>query len=278
MDKQTIMHRLGLESRIRLPNVDEILDTGYAFHAADDPSLEGTVAQQQAREIIAQFMSTTVKSDIERAYLSCAQSIALALGRAITRRKGKWQQELGAARQERERMLERIRESRSKNDGLTLAWRLLVPVILGITGYIAAQLIGDFVPGEVAEHTGQKLPSVLMGLVFIWVGRSAGFWWGELQRSAIELHYNNRVFRADMAYEIGKSEEHRYYRERLVEAWKEYTDEEYPATASYEMVMAGDIEARRKLEQHRQIMDRTTLWVIRRVARLLRGSKKLRDR
>jgi len=47
--------RLGQEAKIRLPNVDEVLDKGYALHAADDPALANTEAQNDARHIIEEF-------------------------------------------------------------------------------------------------------------------------------------------------------------------------------------------------------------------------------
>jgi hypothetical protein len=109
--------------------------------------------------------------------------------------------------------------------------------------------------------------------VFVFIGRSFGFWMSDQQRGAIELQYDACCYQADIAYELGKSEEHRYFRTRLCEAWKLYTDEDYPTTASYEMVMAGDIETRKKLEHQRLLFNRTTLWMLRRAARLLRGKR-----
>ena len=38
------------ESRIKLPNVDEALNIGYAMHSADDPALKNRMAQQNARK------------------------------------------------------------------------------------------------------------------------------------------------------------------------------------------------------------------------------------
>ena len=40
------------------------------------------------------------------------------------------------------------------------------------------------------------------------------------------------------------------------------------------MVMAGDIETRKRLERQRLVFNRTTLWLLRRAARLLRGKRK----
>jgi hypothetical protein len=274
-----VISRLGREAKIRLPNVDEILDLGYAAHAADDVALKGSDAQTNAKHIIAQFMALEPRDDTEAAYLACAQAIVLAHGRALDRRKRTWESALEAARLERERLLERIRQSRHQNNWLSLVWRLLGPVILGLTGYLVAQVLAFIVPAKIAAETGHSLPSILMGLVFVFIGRSVAFWIVDQQRSAIELNYDSRCYQADIAYELGKREEHHYYRARLCEAWKQYTDEEYPKTPSYELVMAGDIETRKRLERQRLVFNRTTLWLLRRAARILRGkqSKKQRD-
>lgn len=276
MDDATATH-LGLESKIRLPNVDEILDIGYAAHAADDPLLRDTEAQAMAKQIVAQFMALEPRGDTETAYIACARGTVLSHGRALTRRKQTWEKALLRARQVREARLERIKESRFQNGGLNLAWRLLVPVILGLTGYLFARVISFFVPIEIASQTGHKIPSILMGLVFVFIGRSISFWWSDFQRGVIELEYNSQIYQADMAYELGKSMEHKQCRARLCEAWKQYTGEEYPSTASYELVMAGDIETRRRLERQRQVFDRSTIYLLRRIARLLRGRKWKKD-
>jgi hypothetical protein len=268
-----VISRLGRESKIRLPNVDEILDLGYAAHAADDPALRGAVAQENAKHILAQFMALEPRNDTEAAYLACAQGIVLAHGRALDRRKRAWEGTLEATRLERERSLERVRQSRKQNNWLSLVWRLLGPLILGLTGYLIAQVLAFFVPVKIAAETGHSLPSILMGLVFVFIGRSVAFWLSDQQRNAIELNYDSRCYQADIAYELGKREDHHYYRARLCEAWKQYTDEDYPRTASYELVMAGDIETRKKLERQRLVFNRTTFWLLRRTARLLRGKR-----
>ncbi len=268
-----VMSRLGRESRIRLPNVDEILDLGYAAHAADDPALKDSEAQSNAKRIIARFIAMEPRNDTEAAYLACAQAIVLAHGRALARRKRAWEKSLDAARTEREHQLDRIRQSRHQNSWLSAGWRLVGPLILGLSGYLMARILAFIVPPEIATQTGHNVPSILMGLVFVFIGRSVGFWMSDQQRSAIELHYDARCYQADIAYELGKREDHRYYRARLCEAWKQYTDEDYPTTASYEMVMAGDIETRKRLEHQRIVFNRTTLWMLRRAARILRGRK-----
>lgn len=261
---------LGQESKIRLPNVDEVLDLGYAFHASDDEALKGKGSQHYAREIVQRFMALLPRDDTEMAYLSCIQSIALAHGRALTRRKRGWENALERASTQRGAALARIRQARFQNAYLNFAWALVGPITLGLAGYLAARMIGMLLPDEVVAQSGHRLPSILMGAVFLVTGRTLAAWWRDAQRNTIELEYAAHCYEADLAYEVGKQEEHRYYRARLCEAWKQYAREDFPKTASYEMVIEGDIATRQRLEQHRQSFNRSYLWLLRRIARLLR--------
>jgi hypothetical protein len=79
---------------------------------------------------------------------------------------------------------------------------------------------------------------------------------------------------AFLTYEIGKLKEFRQYRKQLCEAWQQYTGEEYPITASYQMVMESDIETRRQLERHLQVYDTGYIRLLMRMIRLLRGKRK----
>src|SRR5262245_58812864 len=115
---------LGQEAKIRLPNVDEVLDKGYALHAADDPALAHTQAQKEARHIIEEFRALESRNDTEAAYLSAARGIVLAFGRAISRRKQQWSESLEAARDEREQTLEQMRDSTNQKAWMvTLIWK-----------------------------------------------------------------------------------------------------------------------------------------------------------
>ncbi len=49
-------------------------------------------------------------------------------------------------------------------------------------------------------------------------------------------------------YETGKLREFTLWRQRLIEEWEQYTNAQYENKASYQMIMKGDIEARRKFE------------------------------
>jgi hypothetical protein len=202
------------------------------------------------------------------------RAIVHSQARGITRRKERYIQDLKAAQLRRRRQRNSIRQRRRSNDLLNSAWRLLGPVILGLSGYLFAQLFAVFVPEEVAAQTGSRIPAILMGLVFVAVGRSIGFYVNEMRRNKIESEYNSRCYLAFLTYEIGKLKEFRQYRGQLCEAWLQYTGEEYPITASYQMVMESDIETRRQLERHLQVYDTGSIRLIMRMIRILRGKRK----
>jgi hypothetical protein len=267
--------RLSPEAKIRLPNVDEALNVGYAIHSADDPALRNKIAQQNAQIVVERFLSLEAEAGSpEEAYLTCVRAIVHSQARGITRRKEQYIQDLKAAQLRRRRQRNSIRQRRRSNDLLNSAWRLLGPVILGLSGYLFAQLFAVFVPEEVAAQTGSRIPAILMGLVFVAIGRSIGFYVNEMRRNKIESEYNSRCYLAFLTYEIGKLKEFRQYRGQLCEAWLQYTGEEYPITASYQMVMESDIETRRQLERHLQVYDTGSIRLIMRMIRILRGKRK----
>lgn len=266
--------RLGQEAKIRLPNVDEVLDKGYALHAADDPALLDTEAQKDARHIIEEFRALQPRTDTEAAYLSAARGIVLAYGRAISRRKQQWSQSLEAARVEREQAIEQMRDSTNQKAWLvTFIWKIMPMIVLVLTG-IAVTQTSNYLP-EDATKILTWIISLVVGGIFALIGRLIGTRLRDLRRNALEVRYNAQLFRAHILYEEGKASELRYYRTRMCEAWKQYTGDEFPRTASYAMVMAGDIETRKEIERQRlSYGNRTTLWLMRRLARLLRGRRK----
>ena len=75
MDLSSLMH-LKPESKIKLPNVDEALNIGYALHSADDPALKGRTAQQNARIVVEKFLALEVEPDTPEEAISpaCAPS------------------------------------------------------------------------------------------------------------------------------------------------------------------------------------------------------------
>ncbi|HMA73505.1 MAG TPA: hypothetical protein VKP67_18770 [Xanthobacteraceae bacterium] len=267
--------RLSPEGKIRLPNVDEALNIGYAIHSADDPALRDKTAQQNARIVAEKFLSLKAEpGSPDEAYLACVRAIVHSQARGITRRKERYIQDLKAAQLRRRLQRNAIRRRRRSNDWLSSVWRLLGPVILGLTGYLFAHVFAVFVPEEVATQTGSRVPAILVGLVFVAIGRSIGFYIDEMRRNRIESEYNSRCYLAFLTYEIGKLKEFRQYRGQLCEAWLQYTGEHYPITASYQMVMESDIETRRQLERHLSIYDTGYIRLLMRVVRILRGKRK----
>jgi hypothetical protein len=267
--------RISPESKVWLPNVDEALNIGYAMHSADDPVLLGKVAQQNARMVVKQFLALETKPGTpEDGYLTCVRAIVHSQARGLARRKERYISDLKAAQLQRRRKRNAIREARRGNDWLNSAWRLLLPVILALAGYLSARIIGGFLPEEVSTQTGTKLPAILMSLVFVAIGRSVGFYMNEMQRNRIEAEYNTGTYLAFLNYELGKLKEFRQYRKQLCEAWLAYTGEEYPITASYQMVMEGDIETRRQLERHLRVYETGYVRLLMRFIRIIRGKKK----
>jgi len=271
----TSLLRLSPEAKIRLPNVDEALNIGYAIHSADDPALRNKLTQENARLVAKKFLALEAQpGSPDEAYLNSVRAIVLSQARGISRRKERYIQDLKAAQLRRRRQRNSIRQSRRSNDWLSSAWRLLGPLILGLSGYLSAHLLAVFVPEEVATQTGSRIPAILMGLVFVAIGRSVGYYLNEMQRNKIESEYNSRCYLAFLTYEIGKLKEFRQYRKQLCEAWLQYTGEEYPITASYQMVMESDIETRRQLERHLQVYDTGYIRLLVRMIRILRGKRK----
>jgi hypothetical protein len=243
------------------------------MHAADDLSLRETEAQKVAQKIISDFLALTPDNYTEAAYLSCARAIVLAHGRAIARRKEHWKSALKAAQVERQQSIEQMRESSQKSAWLlTFVWKIMPPAVLVMTGIVVAQS-SSHMP-EDATRTITWLISLVVGGLFAIVGRLVGMWFRDMRRNAIEVRFNSELFRAHILYEEGKAEEHQYYRMRMCEAWEQYAGEEFQKTASYQMVMAGDIEMRKRIERERQNYNRTTFWIMMRLARILRGGRK----
>src|SRR5262249_49636302 len=176
--------RLSPEGKARLPNVDEALNIGYAIHSADDPALRNKIAQQNARIVVEKFLSLKAEpGSPDDAYLTCVRAIVHSQARGITRRKERYIQDLKAAQLRRRLQRSAIRQRRRSNDWLSSAWRLLGPLILGLTGYLFAHVFATFVPDDVAAQTGSRIPAILMGLVFVAIGRSIGFYVDETRRN-----------------------------------------------------------------------------------------------
>jgi hypothetical protein len=128
------------KSKVRLPNVDEALNIGYAMHSADDPALNGHMTQRNARIVLEHFLSLRAEPNSpEEVYLNSVRAIVHSQSRGITRPKEQYVQDLKAADLRRRRQRKRIRELRRSSDWLNSAWRLLGPFILGLSGYLFAR-------------------------------------------------------------------------------------------------------------------------------------------
>jgi hypothetical protein len=246
------MH-LGPEARIRLPNVDEAIDIGYAFHAANDPALAGTQSQKLARRITEEFLSLVAQPEntAEVPYLVCVQGIALSYGRGISRLKDQFTKRIERAKEERKRREGQLRGAGLSSGAIAAVWKLVGAFILGAVGYLFAKVIGmHVVSTDVALTTGTQLPSLIVGGATAFFGRYVSVWWNNRTRDRIAHEYDAECYRAFLDYERGKLRAYKQSRERLCEAWREYIGEDHPNTGSYQMVIEGDIETRKSLERN----------------------------
>ena len=116
--------RLSPEAKVRLPNVDEALNIGYAIHSADDPALRDKLTQEDARLVAKKFLALEAEpGSPDEAYLNSVRAIVLSHARGISRRKERYIQDLKAAQLRRRRQRNSIRQSRRSNDWLSSAWR-----------------------------------------------------------------------------------------------------------------------------------------------------------
>jgi hypothetical protein len=268
---------LGPEARIRLPNVDEAIDIGYAFHAANDPALAGTQCQRLAERITEQFLSLTARGEnaAEVPYLACVQGIALSYGRGISRLKNEFSKRIERAKEERKRRESQLRGSGVSSGAMAALWKLIGAFILGAIGYLFAKVVGaHVVSSDVVMQTGTQLPSLLVGGATAFFGRYVSVWWNNRLRDRIAREYDAECYRAFLDYERGKLRAYKQSRTRLCEAWREYTGEDYPDTASYQMVIEGDIETRKSLERTLLASSMTDARRIFRLVRTIRHRRK----
>ncbi len=263
------------ESQVLLPNPDEALNFGYALHCSDDEALKGTHTQRLAIATIERFRALKGEpGSAEEAYLGSIYGIILSHARGLTRRKQAWLKELSEAAGERQRKLQKMQDARKSSAPIAIVFKQVAPAIMVLAGYLFGKVIALVVPGEIASQTGERMPSLLVGLVFLFVWLKATAWYNDRERERIEVTYRASCQHADLSYELGKRTEYRLYRSKLCEAWKEYTDKDYPETASYEMVIEGDISTRQAFERKMSSFDRETLWFLRRILKMIRRPKK----
>jgi hypothetical protein len=241
-------YRLSIESKIRLPTVDEALNIGYAFHTSNDPSLEGKTTKALACKITSDFLALTGKNDAERAYIDGIRPIVLSHGRGLTKRKEQYLSDLDRANKERMIREAQIRGAKWSSGGFAVAWKFLGPFIMAILGALIAQVFQPIVPAKVTNQTGELWPTILVGAIFVWAGRVANGWWADYKRGKIRAAFDTQCYMSLVSYEQGKMNEYKLYRHQLCEAWTQYTGAKYPRTPSYSLVMEGDLETRNKFE------------------------------
>lgn len=246
--------------QLLLPDVDEVLDIGHAIHASADKDLKNTLDQKLAQQIVEAFIALrATPGTIEDAYLRAIKGIARSYGRALSRRKRAYLAEIEAAREERDRKQNRLRENKLISQGWGVLWKFVGPLILGLSGYVVAQVLGGIVPEAVTQRTGQSIPSIILSLTFVFAGRMAAQWWRDRMRDRVVKEYNARCYMAFVDYERGKLREFDLWRMRLLEEWETYTGNPYPKRVSYQMIIKGDIEARRRLEEQLHLHNQNDL-------------------
>jgi hypothetical protein len=127
---------------------------------------------------------------------------------------------------------------------LQITWNLVSGAVLALGGFLFGKVVSLIIPATVAAKTGHFGPASLMGLLFLGAGIALKFYLQESCRTQVEDEYALRVAEARDQFHVGRLAEYRLYRQRLVEAWKQYGGEDYPETLSYEHIMAGDMTVR----------------------------------
>src|SRR5260370_29431776 len=90
--------RLSPEAKIKLPNVDEALNIGYAIHSADDPALRDKLTQENARLVAKKFLALEAQPGSPyESYLNIVRAIVLSHARRIARLNARYIQSLMAA-------------------------------------------------------------------------------------------------------------------------------------------------------------------------------------
>jgi len=245
--RAALSEKLGFtgEERITLPDVEEALYIGYAHYVASDMSLVGTADHDLALRIVRDFEKIGAQPGTAAyAYLQCVHGVVLSYSRALRRRRSDWSKAVEHAEAEYRRHMTSRRDGALMYLPLQVAWNLASGASLALGGFLVGQVVSLVIPSAVAAKTGNYGPASLMGLVFLAGGIALKFYLQESRRTQVEDAYALRIAEARDEFYIGRLNEYRLYRQRLVEAWKQYGGEEYPATLSYEHIMASDMSAR----------------------------------
>jgi len=240
---------------------EAVMNMGYMYHVALSPTYEDTPSRETAVQIIRSFNAIEPNGDVEGySFLLGIQAIAVSYGNSVFRASSKYAREIDAARREYERQESELKSSRLSGINLSLAMKLLAIAALGLTGFQIAQLIGYFVPGLVREKTGNTLPSLVLGAIFVLVGNYVSTWWKNHQLRKIEVHYNLRILMADRLLEAARLSEFRSHWERARHEWEAYMGEKLPSDLpSYLFILEREAESREEWRAQERELNQSDL-------------------
>ncbi len=268
MTRSVDQEYLSADARTRLPTPDEALDIAHAFHAAGDEDLIGHPTQQLALDITKDFLSLKPRRNYhaEEAYLKDAiKPIVHSYARALTRRKRQYRKALEDAIRVLEEKENNLKGGRFSMQGIGALWRfvspLLLPAVFGIFGFLLAKIIGssDLVSDNLTSTTGTGLPTTAVTLLATYIGRVVSVMINNRARDLLNREFKKRWDEAEKTYAEGKAMELRLARQKLCEAWRQYTGSRYTKRGSYLLVLEGDIALRNNLEQHLLKFDRSLI-------------------
>jgi hypothetical protein len=186
--------------------------------------------------------------------------------------KDQFSKRIERAKEERKRRESQLRGAGLSSGTMAMLWKLVGAFILGAVGYLFAKVVGAHVVStDVTMTTGTQLPSIIVGGATAFFGRYMSVWWSNRTRDQIAREYDAECYRAFIDYERGKLRAYKQSRTRLGESWRQYAGESYPDTASYQMIMEGDIETRKSLER---VLLASSVTDARRIFRLVRAVRR----
>lgn len=259
MVEQLTETQLQPASQIRLPDVDEILDIGHAIYSADNPDTDEYDREIAIKQVNAFRDLEPIPNTVESPYLRAMLGVARGYARDLKRARKNWLHDLDLARERRKFREDQMRIGSMSKHWLGTLSKLMMPFILGLFGFIVAQVAGGSVSNELAAKTGTTLPSILLGLVFAFAGRYIGAWLYKRSWLQIRSAYETDIYLAEKDYEDAKRTAIEHWRQRGREEWEQYTGSEYPEKASYLMVMKADAAARQRRRDHDLLHDKTDI-------------------
>jgi hypothetical protein len=256
---------------LRSLSVHHILDVGYTYHVLKDSATQGAGGNQEEQRVLSDLMNRSSDDETLAEYLRQVKPIVIGYGRALSRCKLKLTDEMNAAETRRRYRLERSRNSNWMRALLRLLVALLGPTIMGVLGYMLAQLAAPYIPTHVAGKTGDELPSILASLVFVFGGFLLQAWIVGLRRGRIEDEYSAHIAFARAAYNQERRSEYQDYWDRLLRIWKMFTGKDYPIPSSTQRRIDDDIATQERFDRQQRVYDHRRFLPLRRLARVIRG-------